>query len=148
MRKAIKRIKKYFSKNFEVLAAALIFLIILIIKVDFYKAIILMLEFIVIMEIVKMISEYIKKDTLRLRHVLDTFIIFLTRDVIILSTDKNRDYFDIVFLLFVISVFFIFRILAVKFSPGIITVSKKAVIEYDDKLYKKDLSMKESNKDE
>ncbi len=148
MKKAIQKISDYFSSNFEVLVATVIFLVIFIAGHDFYRAIILMLEFIVIMEIVKMISEYIKKDTLRLRHILDTFIIFLIRDVIILSTDKNKDYFDIVFLLFVISVFFIFRILAVKFSPGIITVSKKAVIEYDDKLYKKDLSMKESNKDE
>ena len=62
---------------------------------DFYKAIILMLEFIVIMEVVKMISDFIKKETLRLRYVIDIFIIFLIRDVIILTTNKSRDYFDI-----------------------------------------------------
>jgi len=76
-------------------------------------------------------------------------LIFLIRDVIILSTDKNRDYFDIVFLLFVIFVFFIFRILSIKFSPGTMTVSKDAVIKYDDnKPCKKDLSMKEPSKDD
>ena len=123
MKEAVNKIKHYFSTNFEVLVALLIFLIIIIMKVDFYKAIILMLEFIVIMEIVKMISDFIKKETLRLRYVIDIFIIFLIRDVIILSTDKNKDYFDIVFLLVVISVFFIFRILTIKFSP---------VIKYDD----------------
>jgi uncharacterized membrane protein (DUF373 family) len=76
-----------------------------------------MLEFIVIMEVVKMISDFIRKETLRLRYVLDIFIIFLIREVIILSANKNKDYFDIVFLLFVIFIFFIFRILSIKFSP-------------------------------
>ncbi|RBQ28605.1 hypothetical protein CRU92_06265 [Arcobacter sp. FW59] len=116
-KKAIRKISKYFSSHFEVLVAIIIFLTILIAGHDFYKAIILMLEFIVIMEVVKMISEFITKETLRLRYVLDIFIIFLIREVIILATNKNREYFDIVFLLLVIFIFFIFRILAIKFSP-------------------------------
>ena len=149
MKKAINKIKKYFSTNFEVLAATIIFIGILVAGIDFYKAIILMLEFIVIMEVVKMISDFIKKETLRLRYVLDIFIIFLIRDVIILTTNKNRDYFDISFLLFVIFVFFIFRILAIKFSPGIIKISKDTVIEYDDdRPNKKIQTTKELNSNE
>ena len=149
MKKAINKIKDYFSNNFEVLAAMIIFAGILIAGIEFYKAIILMLEFIVIMEVVKMISDFIKKEALRLRYVIDIFIIFLIRDVIILSTNKNRDYFDITFLLFVIFVFFIFRILAIKFSPGVIKISKDTVIEYDDERpNKKIVTTKESNLDE
>lgn len=149
MKKAINRIKNYFSTNFEVLAAVIILIIVLIAGIEFYKAIILMLEFIVIMEVVKMISDFIKKETLRLRYVIDIFIIFLIRDVIILTTNKNRDYFDISFLLFVIFVFFMFRILAIKFSPGIIKISKDTVIEYDDERpNKKVTTTKESNSDE
>jgi uncharacterized membrane protein (DUF373 family) len=149
MKKALNKIKNYFSTNFEVLAAMFILIIVLIAGIDFYKAIILMLEFIVIMEVVKMISDFIKKETLRLRYVIDIFIIFLIRDVIILTTNKNRDYFDITFLLFVIFVFFIFRILAIKFSPGIIKISKDTVIEYDDdRPNKKVVTQKESNQDE
>ena len=117
MKKAINKISNYFSSNFEVLVATVIFLTVVIAGNDFYSAIILMLEFIVIMEVVKMISGFIRKETLRLRYVLDIFIIFLIREVIILSANKNKDYFDIVFLLFVIFIFFIFRILAIKFSP-------------------------------
>lgn len=132
MKKALEKIKSYFSSNFEVLAAVCIFITIFIAGLEFYKAIILMLEFIVVMEVVKMVSDFIKKEKLRLRFVIDIFIIFLIRDVIILSTHKNRDYFDISFLLFVIFVFFIFRILAIKFSPGIIKISKDTVIEYED----------------
>ena len=149
MKKAINKIKNYFSTNFEVLAAIILFIGILVAGIDFYKAIILMLEFIVIMEVVKMISDFIKRETLRLRYVIDIFIIFLIRDVIILTTNKNRDYFDITFLLFVIFVFFIFRILAIKFSPGIIKISKDTVIEYDDERpNKKVTTTKESNSDE
>ena len=149
MKKAINKIKDYFSNNFEVLAAMIIFAGILIAGIEFYKAIILMLEFIVIMEVVKMISDYIKKETLRLRFVVDIFIIFLIRDVIILTTNKNRDYFDITFLLFVVFIFFMFRILAIKFSPGIIKISKDTVIEYDDERpNKKVVTTKESNSNE
>ena len=149
MKKAIDKIKNYFSTNFEVLAATIIFIGIFVVGTDFYKAIIMMLEFIVIMEVVKMISEFNKKEALRLRYVIDIFIIFLIRDVIILSTNKNRDYFDITFLLFVIFIFFIFRILAIKFSPGVIKISKDTVIEYDDERpNKKIVTTKESNLDE
>ena len=149
MKRPIEKIKEYFSSNFEVLAAVVIFIGVLFSGKEFYKAIILMLEFIVIMEVVKMVSDFIKKETLRLRFIIDIFIIFLIRDVIILTTNKNRDYFDIAFLLVVIFVFFIFRILAVKFSPGIIKISKDTVIKYDDERpNKKIVTTKESNQDE
>ncbi len=119
MKEALIKSKKYFSSNFEVLIASIIFLLILAFGLKFYKAIILMLEFIVIMEVVKMISDFIKKEKLRLRYVIDIFIIFLIRDVIILSTNLKKDYFDIGFLLAVIFVFFIFRILAITYSPSL-----------------------------
>ncbi|QEP33352.1 phosphate-starvation-inducible PsiE family protein [Malaciobacter pacificus] len=132
MKNTLNKVKNYLGWNIEVLVAVIIFAYIIMIGIDFYKAIILMLEFIVIMEVVKMVSDFIKKEKLRLRFVIDIFIIFLIRDVIILTTDKNRDYFDITFLLFVIFIFFIFRIFAIKFSPGVIKISKDTVIEYDD----------------
>lgn len=146
MRNPIIKIKTYFSTNFEVLIATIIFILIFAVGLPFHKAIILMLEFIVVMEVVKMISDFIKKEKLRLRFVIDIFIIFLIRDVIILSTDKHRDYFDISFLLFVIFIFFIFRIFAIKFSPGVIKISKDTVIEYEDDRPNKDVKTEESSK--
>lgn len=129
MKRAVVNIRSYFRSNYEVLIATIVFVTIILLGLEFYKAIILMLEFIVIMEVVKMISDFIKKEKLRLRFVIDIFIIFLIRDVIILSTDVNKDYFDIVFLLSIIFIFFIFRILAIKFSPGAIKTSKDVLIE-------------------
>ncbi|MAC84710.1 MAG: hypothetical protein CL624_11325 [Arcobacter sp.] len=146
MKNAIKKIKNYFSTNFEVLIATIIFILIFAVGLPFHKAIILMLEFIVVMEVVKMISDFIKKEKLRLRFVIDIFIIFLIRDVIILSTDKHRDYFDITFLLFTIFIFFIFRIFAIKFSPGVIKISKDTVIEYEDERPNKKINSEESSK--
>jgi uncharacterized membrane protein (DUF373 family) len=113
-------IKNIFKHNYVVMLSVIIFAIITISGYPFYKAIILLLELIVVIEVIKMISDFVEKRKLRLRFVIDIFIIFLIRDVIILSTEKNKDYFDILFLLFVIFVFFIFRILSLKYSPGII----------------------------
>lgn len=116
--------RDFFKKYTEIITATLIFLTIFTLKYDFYKVIILMLEFIVIIEVVKMISDFILKRKLRLRFVIDVFIIFLIRDVIILSTHKVKEYNDILFLLFVIFVFFIFRIFAIRYSPTQFTNSK------------------------
>ncbi|RXJ97675.1 hypothetical protein CRU98_12730 [Arcobacter sp. CECT 8986] len=124
MKKAIRKIKNYFENNYEFLAALVIFIIILVANLDFQKTIVLMLEFIVIIEVMKMISDFIKKEKLRLRFVIDIFIIFLIRDVVIYTSKAQKDYFTILFLLVVIMVFFIFRILAIKYSPG-----KKEFIE-------------------
>lgn len=104
-------------KNYELLLGALLFTLIMATHYPFYQAIILMLEFIVIIEVVKMVSEFIEKKRLRLRYILDVFIIFLIRDVIILTSLPKKPYEDILFLLFVILVFFMFRILALIYSP-------------------------------
>ncbi len=112
----------FIKKNYELLLASTLFIMIIGTHYPFYKAIILMLEFIVIIEVVKMIAEFIEKKRLRLRYVIDVFIIFLIRDVIILTTDPNKEHKEILFLLLVIFVFFLFRILAVQFSP---VLSKK-----------------------
>jgi len=140
MKRALTNIRKYFRTNYEVLAAVIIFIIILVAGYEFHKTIILMLEFIVVMEVVKMISDFIKKEKLRLRFVIDIFIIFLIRDVIIYASHSNKDYFTILFLLFVIFVFFIFRILSIKYSPGVIKISKDTVIEYEDDRKNKKIS--------
>ncbi|WP_419763690.1 MAG: phosphate-starvation-inducible PsiE family protein [Arcobacter sp.] len=125
MKKALLKIRKYFEYNYEVLIAMILFIAIMISGLEFFKAIIYMLEFIVIMEVVKMISDFIKKEKLRLRFVIDIFIIFLIRDVIIQASHKNMDYFDILFLLIVIFVFFIFRIMSIKYSPGSNKINNK-----------------------
>jgi len=117
-----------------------VFVSVLVLQLEFHKTIVLMLEFVVIMEVMKMISDFIKKEKLRLRFVIDIFIIFLIRDVIIQSSNQSKDYDNILFMLFVIFIFFMFRILTIKFSPGVIKVSKDTAIEYEDEKVNTQLS--------
>ena len=105
------------KQNYELLIASILFTGMLLFHYPFYRVVILLLEFIVIIEVVKMLAEFIEKKRLRLRYVLDVFIIFLIRDVIILTTYPQKPYQDILFLLCVILIFFLFRILAVYYSP-------------------------------
>jgi len=111
----------FIKKNYELILATVIFVLIIGTHYPFHKAIILMLEFIVLIEVIKMITEFIEKKRLRLRYVIDVFIIFLIRDVIILSSHTTKPYQDILFLLLVILIFFLFRILALYYSPTTFT---------------------------
>jgi len=117
----------FIKKNYELLIATLLFALIIATHYPFHKAIVLMLEFIVVIEVVKMIAEFIEKKRLRLRYVLDVFIIFLIRDVVILTSLPEKPYENILFLLLVIFIFFIFRVLAVQYSPTIFKKKTKTV---------------------
>ena len=109
--------KELLKQNYQLLLGITIFIVILYTKTEFYKAIILLLEFIVVLEIIKMTTDFLKKDKLSLRYIIDIFIIFLIRDIVILITEKDYNKEKIILLLGVVSSFFIFRIMAIKFSP-------------------------------
>jgi len=72
-----------------------------------------------------MIIDFVHSHTIKLRFVIDLFIVFLTRDVIIHITqpviDKNRIYL----LLFVIFSFFIFRLMTLYLGPTAILKDNK-----------------------
>lgn len=110
--------KNFFKKYYAVVIASIIFLFILRAKVPFYIAVTLMLEFVVMIEVVRMIVDFIEKKRVQLRFVIDIFIIFLIRDVIIQVTQPTINENRILFLLLVIFIFFIFRLLALYFSPS------------------------------
>ena len=112
------KIYKIIQQNYQILIAISIFIAIVFFHVPFHTSIILMLEFTVVLEVVKMIGDFIEKRKIRLRFAIDIFIIFLIRDVSILATKMDKDYENIVFLLAIISVFFIFRVVALQYSPS------------------------------
>ncbi|MBN2721799.1 MAG: phosphate-starvation-inducible PsiE family protein, partial [Campylobacterales bacterium] len=60
------------------------------------------------------------RKRVQLRFVIDIFIIFLTRDVIIQVTQPTINQERILFLLLVIFIFFIFRLFSLFFSPSVI----------------------------
>ncbi len=112
------RMKNFLKKYYAVVIATVIFSAIFIAKVPFYIAVTLMLEFVVMIEVVRMIVDFIEKKRVQLRFVIDIFIIFLIRDVIIHVTQPTVNEDRILFLLLVIFIFFIFRLLALYFSPS------------------------------
>jgi len=109
---------KILRHNYQIIIALIVFGVILATHTPFYKAITLLLEFIVIIEVVRMIAEFIEKRQIRLHYAIDIFIVFLIRDVIILVTQPVKKNETIFLLLFIILSFFIFRILALVFSPS------------------------------
>jgi len=104
-------------KNYDFIISIVVFIVILLTHIEFYKAVVFLLEFMVILEVVKMITDFISQNKLSLRYIIDVFIIFLIRDVVINVTGKNYDKDKITFLLIIIGTFFIFRILTIIFSP-------------------------------
>ena len=115
----MEKMKEFLRNYYELPIAMVIFIATLLSQMHFYQVIILMLEFIVILEIVRMINEYITNRTLRLRFVIDVFIVFLLRDIVIVVADKSTTGHNdkVIFLLFVVFVLFMFRIITIKFSP-------------------------------
>lgn len=112
-----QKLAKYFEKYLAVVIATFVFLSILVFDMEFYKAVTLMLEFVVLIEVVRMILDFIEKNMIQIRFVMDIFIIFLVRDVVINVTQPVINQNKVIFLIFVIFVFFIFRILSMYFSP-------------------------------
>jgi hypothetical protein len=87
MKKAINKISNYFSSNFEVLVATVIFLTVVIAGNDFYSAIILMLEFIVIKKIIKISRTYL---SLNVSFLIKSEIIFTTSIITMNSSIRKN----------------------------------------------------------
>ena len=81
------------------------------------------LIFMIVLEIMRMIREFIKNKTIKISMVIDSFIIFFIRDIVLVASDTEKYSFDdqvikVAFLLAVVLMFFIFRIMSLKYSPN------------------------------
>ena len=86
---------------------------------SFAKLVVALLEFIIILELVRMLVEFLFSDEnrIKLRLMLDSTIVFFIRDIMLIVNDKF-DIAKIVSILGVITVLFLLRILAMKYSPS------------------------------
>lgn len=77
-----------------------------------------LLEFIIILELVRMLMEFLfgNENRLKLRLMIDSTIIFFIRDIILIVNDKF-DLIKIVSILGIVAILFVFRIVTMKFSP-------------------------------
>lgn len=77
-----------------------------------------LLEFIIILELVRMLIEFLfgNENRLKLRLMIDSTIIFFIRDIMLIVNDKF-DLIKIVSILGIIAILFVFRIVTMKYSP-------------------------------
>lgn len=118
-----------FAKYKEVLEITIsgILMILLILKdqllnqFSFFTVIYALLAFIVILELVRMVMEYIVTHHISIRIVIDTFIIFILRESILIYSDKSiliesKVAYIILGFLMILSLFY-FRKLSILNSP-------------------------------
>ncbi|MDX1810139.1 MAG: hypothetical protein R3331_11425 [Sulfurospirillaceae bacterium] len=78
-----------------------------------------LLEFIIILELVRMLVEFLFSDdnTIKLRFMIDSTIVFFIRDIMLIA-NSQFDFTKIASVLAIIAVLFFFRGLTIKFSPS------------------------------
>ena len=101
---------------FDIFVAFLIFGYILYFKVDFYKVVMLILELIVIIELIQMLMVFFTRQRIKIRYMVDAFIIYVIRELMLSLTESHKDFKLMTFYLFLILSFFFFRYLALKIT--------------------------------
>jgi uncharacterized membrane protein (DUF373 family) len=86
---------------------------------SFSHLVVALLEFIIILELVRMLIEFLFGDEnrLKMRLMLDSTIIFFIRDIMLIANDK----FDMIkntSILGIIAILFVLRVLSMKYSPA------------------------------
>ena len=120
--------KTFFShKNFQPLLQFSITLFLFISVKDlslinsFSKLAVALLEFIIILELIRMLIEFLLSDEnrIRIRLMIDSTIVFFIRDIMLIVND-TFDSKKVFTILGIIAVLFLFRLFAIKFSPSIL----------------------------
>lgn len=124
---------KYFiSKNLPPLIKFIITLTLFILVKDFTtinsfsSLAVTILEFIIILELVRMLIEFLLSDEnrIRMRLMIDSTIVFFIRDIMLIVND-SFDSKKIFTILGIIAILFVFRIVAIRFSPSTFESSYK-----------------------
>lgn len=86
---------------------------------SFSKLAVAILEFIIILELIRMLIEFLLSDEnrIRMRLMIDSTIVFFIRDIMLIVND-TFDSKKIFMILGIIAILFVFRIVTVKFSPS------------------------------
>lgn len=118
--------KKYYDmKNIIFMAKFLIAFFLYFLVKDFSKIdtfsqlAVALLEFIIVLELVRMLLEFIFSDEnrIRMRIMIDSTIVFFIRDIMLIVNDKF-DTEKIFTILGIIAILILFRIIVMKYSPS------------------------------
>lgn len=85
----------------------------------FSSLVVALLEFIIILELVRMLIDFLfsSENRINLRLMIDSTIVFFIRDILLIVNDKF-DSAKILSILGIIFILFIFRIITMKYSPS------------------------------
>jgi uncharacterized membrane protein (DUF373 family) len=125
------RMKRTDDKNntkamIELSIAGGLFILVMSEFIPFLKLVTSLLALIVIIELVRMISDFVLdgKKSMKLTLVIDGFIVFLLRDVVLVFSDEKYTMYTkevkITMLLLMVFSFFLFRYMSSKYSPNLI----------------------------
>lgn len=86
---------------------------------SFSHLVVALLEFIIILELVRILIEFLFSDEnrVKMRLMIDSTIIFFIRDIMLIANDKF-DMIKITSILGIIAILFILRVLSMKYSPA------------------------------
>lgn len=86
---------------------------------SFSQLAVALLEFIIILELVRMLIGFVLSDDnrIKLRLMIDSTIVFFIRDIMLIVNDKF-DLAKIASILGIIGVLFVFRVVAMRYSPS------------------------------
>jgi uncharacterized membrane protein (DUF373 family) len=119
----------------ETVAVGVITLMILFGILSISQVISTFLIFMILLEVVRMIREFIITSTIKLSIVIDSFIMFFIRDVVLIVSNEKKYSFNeqiekVVFFIALIFIFFIFRIMSLRFSPNDKNCEKCPVLQF------------------
>lgn len=129
--------KKYFvEKNILPCVEFFVTLVLFVLIKNFYEVnsfarlVVALLEFIIILELVRMLIEFLFSDEnrIRIRLMIDSTIVFFIRDVMLIAND-TFDSKKIFIVLAVIGILLIFRIVTIRFSPSVVAVKNNKEVK-------------------
>jgi uncharacterized membrane protein (DUF373 family) len=144
--------KENFNTVVELGVAVSLFILLLVGVATFSEIVVHILSFVVLLEVIKVISGFItsKEHVVQLRTVIDGFIVFFLRDLVLIFSNEKYSFIEkenkLIMLGIILFSLFIFRILALKFSPNDKNCESCVVLSENLRKKIKDHSSKEQDK--
>jgi len=93
-------------------------------QVTFAYIIVSLLSFIVLLEVVRMVTSYVlgEEPIMKLRFIIDGFIVFFLRDIVLIFSEPKYELSEkedkLIVAIFIIFALFVFRAMSLAFSPN------------------------------
>ena len=111
-----------FVATIEISVSIIITLLALLDVFSFLDVVTSFLMFMVILEVIRMVREFINSKSVKISIVIDSFIIFFIRDVVLIASSTKYSFEEQViksaYIISIVIILFVLRILSLKYSPN------------------------------